>query len=87
MHLIDRIQKVEPFDQEAFDKAVEQETKDAIDGTGQTIHWVKCDRAYQRKCGGGAWFGMNKDGGWVKVLPGYSVYFEPGANGQVRTQV
>lgn len=57
-----------------------------IDGVGQTIHWVNCDRAFQRKCGGGAWFGMAKEGGTVKVLPGYSVYFIRGEKGEVRTE-
>lgn len=74
------------FDQEAFDKAREEKSEDAIEGVGQTIHWNNCGRAFQRKCGGGAWFGMAKEGGWVTVLPGYSVYFIRGANGEVRTE-
>ncbi|KAH7196402.1 uncharacterized protein B0J16DRAFT_476 [Fusarium flagelliforme] len=74
-----------PFEQGPFDKAVEEKNDFAIEGVGQTIHWVNCNRAFQRKCGGGAWFGMKKEGGSVKVLPGYSVYFDRGAKGQVRT--
>ncbi|KAI1068276.1 hypothetical protein LB507_004255, partial [Fusarium sp. FIESC RH6] len=79
------IQKVHPFVKKDFDKAV-QTSEDTIDGTGQTIHWSKCDRAFQRKCGGGAWFGMNKDGGSVTLLPGYSAYFQRGASGEVRIE-
>ncbi|KAK2007943.1 hypothetical protein LZ32DRAFT_609870 [Colletotrichum eremochloae] len=75
-----------PFNEEAFNAASKEESTDEIKGVGQTIHWCNCDRAFQKKCEGGVWFGMPKDGGWVKVLPGYSVYFVRGANGEVRTR-
>ncbi|CAF3465348.1 unnamed protein product [Fusarium graminearum] len=63
--------EVQPFNQEAFDKARDEKSEDAIEGVGQTIHWSNCDRAFQRKIGGGAWFGMAKEGGWVTVPPVY----------------
>ncbi|KAG8355455.1 hypothetical protein FVEN_g6784 [Fusarium venenatum] len=78
--------EVQPFNQEAFDKAREEKSEDAIEGAGQTIHWSNCDRAFQRKIGGGAWFGMAKEGGWVTVPAGYSVYFIRGAKGEVRIE-
>lgn len=77
-------QEVLPFNQEAFDKASEEPNTDEIKGTDQTIHWRNCDRAFQRKFKGGVWRGMPKEGGSVKVLPGYSVYFIRGTNGEVR---
>ncbi|KAL3605134.1 hypothetical protein FPOAC2_00076 [Fusarium poae] len=78
--------EVQPFDQEAFDKAREEKSEDAIEGVGQIIHWNNCDRAFQRKIGGGAWFGMPKEGGWVTVPAGYSVYFIRGAKGEIRVE-
>ncbi|VZH93247.1 unnamed protein product [Fusarium fujikuroi] len=77
--------EVQPFDQEAFDAATKEESTDEIKGTGQTIHWRNCDRAFQKKCQGGVWLGMSKEGGWVKVDPGFSVYFIRGSKGEVRT--
>ncbi|KAF5242760.1 hypothetical protein IWW34DRAFT_746638 [Fusarium oxysporum f. sp. albedinis] len=77
--------EVQPFDQEAFDAAAKEESTDEIKGVGQTIHWSNCDRAFQKKCQGGVWLGMPKQGGWVKVDPGFSVYFIRGSKGEVRT--
>ncbi|KAH7232310.1 uncharacterized protein BKA55DRAFT_580946 [Fusarium redolens] len=77
--------EVHPFDQEAFDAAAKEESIDEIRGIGQTIHWNNCDRAFQKKCKGGVWLGMPKEGGRVKVHPGFSVYFIRGSNGEVRT--
>ncbi|KAG7427704.1 hypothetical protein Forpi1262_v011121 [Fusarium oxysporum f. sp. raphani] len=58
--------EVQPFDQEAFDAAAKEESTDEIKGVGQTIHWSNCNRAFQKKCQGGVWLGMPKQGGWVK---------------------
>ncbi|KAI1015462.1 hypothetical protein LB504_010928 [Fusarium proliferatum] len=77
--------EVQKFDQEAFDAAVKEESTDEIKGTGQTIHWRNCDRAFKKKCRGGVWLGMPKEGGWVKVDPGFSVYFLRGSKGEVRS--
>ncbi|KAF5981420.1 hypothetical protein FCOIX_4240 [Fusarium coicis] len=77
--------EVQSFNQEAFDAAAIEESTDEIKGTGQTIHWTNCDRAFQKKCQGGVWLGMPKEGGWVKVDPGFSVYFVRGSKGEVRT--
>ncbi|KAH8654406.1 hypothetical protein BGZ61DRAFT_467733 [Ilyonectria robusta] len=77
--------EVHPFNQEAFNKATLEENEGAINGAGQVVHWTQCDRAYQKNAGGGVWFGMPKEGGWVKVEAGNSVYFIRGANGEVKT--
>jgi hypothetical protein len=84
LDLTNETQEVQPFNQEAFDKASEEPNTDEIKGTGQTIHWRNCDRAFQRKFKGGVWLGMPKEGGSVKVSSGYSVYFIRGANGEVK---
>ncbi|KAH6874437.1 hypothetical protein B0T10DRAFT_498905 [Thelonectria olida] len=77
--------EVRPFNKEAFDKASLEENEGEIKGVGQEIHWTQCDRAFWRKTVGGAWFGMPKEGGCVKVPAGNSVYFIRGTNGEVRS--